>query len=31
LVDGLIEPELQRLDEVLADPQVLKAVQDRLA
>lgn len=30
LVDGLIEPELQRLDEVLADPQVLKAVQDRL-
>lgn len=31
LVDGLIEPALQRLDEVLADPQLLEAVLGRLA
>jgi len=31
LVDGLIEPALQRLDEVLADEQLLQAVLGRLA
>ena len=31
LVTGLIEPELQRLDQVLADEQMLAAVSGRLA
>jgi IS5 family transposase len=31
LIDGLIEPALQRLDEVLADEQLLEAVLGRLA
>ena len=31
LIDGLIEPALQRLDEVLADQQLLEAVLGRLA
>jgi hypothetical protein len=31
LIDGLIEPALQRLDAVLADEQLLEAVLGRLA
>ena len=31
LIDGLIEPALQRLDEVLTDEQLLEAVLGRLA
>jgi len=31
LIEGLIEPALQRLDEVLADEQLLEAVLGRLA